>query len=302
MSASTRILRADPTATSLEKTRVQGVTASTWATPCAFVNDSPPGRDTLDKIGTPWRTFTTDHEGLLSLHPQGRIRLRPWASAPQESGLGHPSIAYVHHVRQRSTRGYAWRTTRANRLMQDWILWSVASAPCIAKSSSRETHGGAEEEECQDQYFPAPPVLGISPCNEEFCRNSSILEVIQRFSTHRALLSHTLYHRKIFIKGALSDSPPVRDPPSPLIPGCGGGGHKRISDMDAGSGFVYTTKMRTFRYDDCVRASTRRNLLKSDSSSKSTMRELSSSGSIERWSRGDTKARLYCCCDKRDMK
>lgn len=188
MSASTRILRADPTATSLEKTRVQGVTASTWATPCAFVNDSPPGRDTLDKIGTPWRTFTTDHEGLLSLHPQGRIRLRPWASAPQESGLGHPSIAYVHHVRQRSTRGYAWRTTRANRLMQDWILWSVASAPCIAKSSSRETHGGAEEEECQDQYFPAPPVLGISPCSEEFCRNSSILEVIQRVSTHRALL------------------------------------------------------------------------------------------------------------------
>ena len=34
-----------------------------------------------------------------------------------------PSVSYVHHdVRQRSTRGYAWRTTSANRLMQDWVL------------------------------------------------------------------------------------------------------------------------------------------------------------------------------------
>jgi hypothetical protein len=91
------------------------------------------------------------------------------------TGLGSPS-AYVHYAgsgRREATHGAPQEQTGtyleylAFCKTKNWFL-RKASAPYELPAKGLSGDGGAEEEECQNQYFPAPPVLGFSPCTEEY--------------------------------------------------------------------------------------------------------------------------------------
>ena len=82
-----------------------------------------------------------------------------------------------------------------------------------AGRSAASFDDGAEEEECQDVNFPAPPVLGFSPCIEESCsllvalgeipRITSILKSIQESCRANICVDVHTYSRNQSIKGAL---------------------------------------------------------------------------------------------------